>query len=231
MICVNCGVELEDGLVACPLCGMDQEKKDEKGIISDNYPSGIIRLQKEESRKYLWELSGIIAFSAIAICIVVDLLISRGMKWSLYAAISILETWIIATVIMISRRNVPIMLTGIMLTILAALLAYDLVESGLEWFFPVGLPMTAGIFAAAGLVAFLCKISRYRGFNIIAAALVIVAGLCMLMEIALDRYIDGAADLRWSLIAATSIFPVAMIFAFFHYRMKKGKQLDSFFHV
>jgi len=50
-------------------------------------------------------------------------------------------------------------------------------------------------------------------------------------EVILDNFFQGMTDLRWSLIAAVSVLPVALILSFYHYRLKKGKQLDSFFHV
>ena len=35
-LCVNCGVELDDGLKICPLCGKDPENKGEQEQISGN---------------------------------------------------------------------------------------------------------------------------------------------------------------------------------------------------
>jgi len=96
-ICVNCGVELDDGLKICPLCGRDPANNAEKEDISDNTPSGIIRLQKKENRRYLWELSGIIAFSGIVVCTIIDLLTGKKPGWSLLADVSIATAWIIVT--------------------------------------------------------------------------------------------------------------------------------------
>ncbi len=73
IICVNCGVELDDGFKVCPLCGKDPENKIEQEYVSNTYPSDIIRLQKKENRRYLWELSGILAFSGIAGCTIIEL--------------------------------------------------------------------------------------------------------------------------------------------------------------
>ncbi|MCX6335475.1 MAG: hypothetical protein NT092_14445 [Bacteroidia bacterium] len=43
-ICVNCGIELDDGLMVCPLCGKYQGNNDEPEHIPENYPSDIIHL-------------------------------------------------------------------------------------------------------------------------------------------------------------------------------------------
>lgn len=78
-ICVNCGVELDDGLETCPLCGKHPDNSS-KETLSLNYPSDIIRAQKKENNRYLWELGGIITFSGLAVCTIVDLLIGKGLR-------------------------------------------------------------------------------------------------------------------------------------------------------
>jgi hypothetical protein len=53
----------------------------------------------------------------------------------------------------------------------------------------------------------------------------------VLTEIILDKHVRGSVDVHWSLLAAVSILPIALVLLFVHYRMKKGNKLDSFFHV
>jgi len=95
----------------------------------------------------------------------------------------------------------------------------------------IGMPVTLAAFVAAAAVMTLYRTANFRGLNIIAAALLIVAGFCIIIEMSLDNYIEGNVDLRWSLITAVSILPVSLILVFYHYRLKKGNRLDSFFHV
>jgi len=231
IICVNCGVELDDGLKSCPLCGKALGNNIEKEFHSSNYPSDIIQLQKKENRKYLWELSIIIAFSGIAVCTIVDLLIGKGLRWSLLSDVSILALWVILTLFTYSYRRTIIIVPGLMVTILAALFFIDLITTGLNWFFPVGLPLTIAAFMMAGIVLILYRKAHFKGFNILAAALIILSGFCVITEMVLDEYLNGRIDLRWSLITAISILPVALIISFYHYRLKKGNRLDSFFHI
>jgi hypothetical protein len=231
IICVNCGVELDDGLKVCPLCGRNPGNSDEQGHLSQNYPSEIIRLNRKENSRHLWELSLIIAFSGIVVCTIVDLLISKGLRWSLFSDVSILAGWIIMTLFVYANKRMWVIIPGLMLTTLGALLAYDLITPGIMWFFPVGLPLTISVCIAAGIVVILYQAANFKGFNIIAVTLIILAGLCIITEIILDNYLGGFINLRWSLIAAVSVLPVALIFFFYHYRLKKGNQLGSFFHI
>ncbi len=230
-LCVNCGVELDDGLKICPLCGKDPENKEEQEHISSNYPSGIIQLQKKETRRYLWELSGIIAFSGIAACTILDLLTGKGLNWSLFSDVSITAAWVILTLYLFTYKNALAIVTLQMLTILTAIFFIDLIATGREWFFPVGLPVTVVGFFATGTVIFLYRAVHLKGLNIIASAIIALSGYCIITEIIFDKYRNGFVDLQWSLIVAVSVLPVALLFFFYHYRMKKGNRLDSFFHI
>jgi len=230
-VCINCGIELDDGLKTCPLCGKDRGYKGEQEHIARNYPSGIIQLQRKENRRYLWELSGILAFSGIAVCTIVDLIMNKNLKWSLFSDVSISAVWIILTLLLFAYKK-PLILAGVtMLTILAALFFFDLFAAGQQWFFSVGLPVALAAFISISIIAILYNAAHFKGLNIIAAALLILSGFCIIMEMLLDQWMHNTVDLRWSLITGVSILPVALIFLFYHYRLKKGNMLDGFFHI
>jgi len=230
-ICANCGVELEDGLESCPLCGKSPQRTDR---IQDNiltYPSDIIELHRKENKRHFFELSGIIAFSGIAICTIVDLVVTKSLGWSLYSDASLAALWVILTLFMYALKRPVVIVPGLMLTVMALLAAIDTIGTGGKWFFPVGLPVTIAAFTGVGIVVLLYRKARLKGLNILAEAFIVLSGFCVLTEVILDAYLEGSVNLRWSLITAISILPVASIFFFYHYRMKKGNRLDSFFHV
>jgi|WetSurSiteA1Bulk_404760.scaffolds.fasta_scaffold85148_1 hypothetical protein len=230
-VCINCGIELDDGLKMCPLCGKDPTYKGEQDHVTKNYPSGIIQLQRKENRRYLWELSAILAFSGIAVCTIVDLLMNKSLKWSLFSDVSISAVWIILTLFLFAYKKPFILVGAMMFTILAALFFFDLIAAGQQWFFSVGLPLTIAAFFSLSIIAILYNAAHFKGLNIIAAALLILSGFCIITEMTLDKWLKDTVDLRWSLIAGISILPVALIFFFYHYRLKKGNRLDGFFHI
>ncbi len=230
-ICIRCGIELDDDLKVCPLCGTASEVSISNEISPESSPSGIIRLHKKENRRHLWELSGIIAFSAITVCTIVDLLIKKGLKWSLYCDVSIIAVWIIVSVFLFLKKKAYVTTAVLLIAVLSALFLIDLIETESKWFFPVGFPLAIAASFAAGAIISLYKAAHFKGLNIIAAALTILSGLCIVTEMILDEFMNGNVELRWSLIAAVSIFPVSLIFFFYHYRLKKGNRLDSYFHI
>jgi hypothetical protein len=230
-LCVNCGVELDEGLSICPLCGKDPGKKVEEEHKSKNSPTDIIHLQKTENRRYLWELSGIIAFSGIAACTIIDLLISKELKWSLLSDISIATAWVILTLYLFAYKRTWIIVTLLLITVLTSLFLLDLIAAGGSFFIPLGLPVTIAVFVSAVIIILLYKSVHMNGLNIIASGFIVLSGFCILIEIIIDKYADGIVDFRWSLIVAVAVLPVALVLFFYHYRLKKGNRLDSFFHI
>jgi hypothetical protein len=230
-LCSNCGVELEEGLIECPLCGNNLSDKSGEKAETRNYPSDIIHLHKRETRKQIWELSGIIAFSGIAVCTIVDLIIGNGLRWSLFADVSIISAWLFLTFILLKFRNLWMLIPGFSGTVLFMLLMFDLISPKANWFIPVALPVTLTAVFFVSLNIMLYKFARFKGFNILAIIFLSVAGFCILTEIVVDKYIKGVVDVHWSLFAAISILPISLVLLFAHYRMKKGNKLDSYFHV
>src|SRR5664279_1090322 len=231
--CTNCGVELDDDMISCPLCGLTigKEKVDNTGKQSEYYPSDIILLHKKETRTHIWELSGIIAFSGIAVCTIVDFVIHKSLTWSLYADTSILASWICLTLILLAFRKYLLIFPGFLLTVLTMLFLFNLFSPPVNWFYGMGLPITMALFIAVIIIILLWKVANFRGFNILAIAFLVLSGFCIVSEVFIDKYVSGRVDIRWSAIVAVSIFPIALMLLFVHYRMKKGKRLDSYFHV
>ena len=231
--CTNCGVELDEGLVSCPLCGFTSGKKDntESRDQSEHYPSDIILLYKKESRKHIWELSGVISFSGIAVCTIVDLVIHKSLSWSLFADTSIMASWIWLTLILLAFRKYFIIVPGLLITLLTTLFLFDLFNPPVNWFYRLGLPITIALFISITIIILLWKVAHFKGFNILAIAFLVLSGFCIVSEVFIDKYLFNKIDIRWSAIVAVSILPIALVLLFVHYRMKKGKRLDSYFHV
>jgi len=231
--CTNCGVELDKELISCPLCGFTAGKNDntENTIKSEHYPSDIILLYKKETRRHIWELSGIITFSGIAVCTIVDFVIRKSLTWSLYADTSILASWICLTLILLTFRKYFIIIPGFLFTILATLFLFDFFSPPVNWFYGIGLPLTITLFVCISIMVALWNIAHFKGFNILAFAFFVLSGFCIVSEVFINKYLFDQVGIRWSAIVAVSLLPIALVLLFVHYRMKRGKRLDSYFHV
>jgi phosphatidylserine synthase len=101
----------------------------------------------------------------------------------------------------------------------------------INWFYGIGLPVTIALSVSVSIIVVLWKEAHFKGFNILAFAFLVLSGFCIVSEVFIDRWLSGRAEIRWSAIVAVSILPIALVLLFVHYRMKRGKRLDSYFHV
>ena len=228
-ICPNCGVILDEGLDICPLCKSGPEEKlDEK---SELYPSDILHLSEKKSRIHVWELSAILAFSANLICIIVDIVIVKGLEWSLYAVTSITGLWLsITSFAFLLKRP---LLMGLVLSIvtLVMLIIFDLLSPPINWFVGIGLPVSLSFWILFALLLFIRGKLKFRGFNILGILFIELSIFCISVDIFTDLTMKDKIFIDWSAIAAATMVPIAGILFFIHYRMKRGKDLGSFFHV
>jgi len=229
--CKICGVIFEKETDVCPLCGANGKATLEEKLITSNSPVETYIKQEKENRKYLWELTGIVSFSAILACLSVDILTGKGLGWSLYAVISIVAAWIILTLLLKPPARKVISFSILAATVLSALMVYDLSDSRLDWFLIVGMPITLGAILIIIGLEILWNRFRMQGFDFLGALLTGAILLCIVTEICVDHLIYGYCSVRWSLIVTVSVLPVVFVLLFLNYRMKRGKQLKSYFHV
>jgi hypothetical protein len=231
--CANCGVELDQDMNFCPLCGKNTRSEKEEGDskANDIYPSDILLLRKKENRLHFLELSGIICFSGIAVCSIVDFVMSKTLSWSLYVTTSVLGAWFFLTLLHLAFRKYFIIIPGLLLTILGMLFFFDLIVRPITWFFVLGLPLAVSVFIFISIVVVFWRIAKFRGFNLLAFSFLILSGFCIVTEVITDKFLFGSVNIRWSAIVAVSLLPISLILLFVHYWMKNGKRLDSFFHI
>lgn len=228
-ICPNCGVELDEGIDLCPLCDNTNKTKEKRSKAS--YPSDILDMSEKKHRIYTWELSGIIAFSAILVTFIVDLVLEKGIDWSLYAITTIAGIWILQTAFTYLFKR-PIFLGLIMVVdILAMLVLFDLFEAPVNWFVGLGMPICLSFVLLFTGFLYILKKFTTKGFNIVAFVLILISMLCILIEVFSDLYLTMSVKIGWSAIAAVSLVPISWILLFIHYRLKKGNDLRSFFHI
>lgn len=231
-ICPNCGVILDRGLESCPLCGDKKSDGDTLQVSRpQGYPSEILKMDARERARYRWEMSGVVAASGIIVSLIVDLVIGKGMNWSVYPVSVLAAMWIYLTLLIFAWKKVWILLPGLTVNTLALLLMIDMASPPITWFVPIALPFTLSFFLLTGLVIILSSRSRFKGFNILAIIFMAVGVLCIIFELFTDLFVSGKIDIEWSAIAAAAIIPFSAILMFVHYRLKKGLNLKSYFHI
>lgn len=224
--CEKCGVLLDNNYHECPLCADSGEN-----TASGSRPADVLRAARSEAVRYAWELSGIVCLSGVFITILLNLVFSGNISWSLYPVTSISWVWLVLTSIVFLKKWPFTMLISLLSVTLVMLVLFNLFDNQINWFVPVAMPVTIILFILSGIVVWLSGRARYKGFNILAISLIAVNILCVSIEVFADLNIHGTVTIRWSAVVSAALIPIAAVLMFLHYRLRRGRRLDSFFHV
>ena len=238
--CKNCGVELDENMNFCPLCGKNiadetlqnkenlnyQKTKQEERILSD-----FKELTQIQRRKLFWELSGIILISGMIVTVIIDLIINKGVTWSKYSVSICLVLFVNITLIVFLRKKIFILLIGSFLSTSILLMLFDIYNKNMEWGVRFGIPLIFSFYLIVFVLVSLVRSSRQRGINLIAYFLIASGIFSLCIEGIISFQIKKSIDLYWSLIILASVLPVAAILLFIHYRLRKGTDLKRFFNI
>jgi hypothetical protein len=223
--CKKCGVILDDDMTSCPLCDGNGE-----GNLAGK-PADILEKTRRESLRYTWELLGVVCISGISVSIALNLLLGGGITWSLYPATSIIWVWVAISIFIFLRKRPFVSILLLLTNTLGMLLLFNAFNTNINWFVPVGMPVTIVLFLLTGAVIYLTSLARHKGFNVLAMIFLALNILCIAIEVFINYNISGTIHIRWSAVVSAALVPISAVLMLLHYRLKKGRRLDSFFHL
>lgn len=225
-ICKNCGVDLGEGNEKCPFC--EPSERQEKRVAS---PADLFRVSRIQNKRHMYEITMLLLISGVIITIAIDAVFGKGMSWSLATTTSIgyLIAMVSGTYLLRQRPYLMIAVTAAATLVFLWLLDHFTGANG--WFMTVACPMAVSAALLTASVIFLNSLSRYRGLNLLATILVALAMFTIITEFLIDRLLTSAFTPQWSVVTAASLFIIAMIFIFIHYRLKRGRSLGRLFHI
>jgi len=238
--CSNCGVQLEDNMNFCPLCGEPNIDK-----TTDNIEYIKLRKQKQEEkmmtafqklsgrqkRKLFWEISGILLISGIVATLVIDLLDGNGLSWSIYSISICAVLFINITLFTFWYRKIILSFVGSFISTAALLQLLDIFNNNIGWGVKFGTPLLLFAYLIVfGLVMIIRK-AKEKELNLITYSLIASGLISICVEGMISIYKDGTLNLYWSLIVIICVLPVSSILLYIQYRLKKGTDLKRFFHI
>lgn len=237
--CNACGVELDDDMTVCPLCGLKvgeirsepQEWRSQKTVIKDKISREIEQMSSGQKRLLFFELSGILLVSGILGTVIINLIVNKEISWSMYNLVTSL--WLLSNIsalTLLRRRPVLMVLTSFISGALFLWLL-DLIGLNQGWGLQLGLPLFTALYVLTLLVMWLIRRANRRGFNLLAIVFLAIGIFLICIEIFTSLYEGNPVRLSWSIIACASILPVAALLFYVHYRLKSGIELRRFFHI
>jgi hypothetical protein len=235
--CRNCGVELENDLQQCPLCGepiagiADENQLKTIPPTQSTISPGGYQQKSPAEKKLTWEIISIILLSGVFATFVIDYIVNGRVTWSQYPAAVCCTIFSYISVFTFRSQGRLINMSLGFLTSSIFLWFLDALWGDFHWALKLGIPLLfAGNVIVAALLAVTLQ-SRYKGINIIAYAFTAASLLCMSIEGLLSFFWTNTIHLWWSLIVAGCVFPVILVLLFLHFRFRRGRSLQKTFHI
>ncbi|MGM0641430.1 MAG: DUF6320 domain-containing protein [Thermotogota bacterium] len=232
--CPKCGIEVDNGVKKCPLCGFGipvidyKEKKEFK-----KYPDKINRYPKSyrRKRKIFMSYYRFMVLILSIILLVEDFVFTGAITWSKYVVAPLFSTIYMLHFIMGLSRGFHRGLLTIHLDILALNFLLDIFDGSLDFTFTLALPILFITYIGLEVFFFIFKKTRKFGLDSIAYILIFLAFLSIGLEFIIELNVYSIIDLNWSLITLFQLIPIAFLFILLHYKSTENfkRKIKLFF--
>jgi hypothetical protein len=238
--CPNCGVEVEENANFCSLCGeplLEKTSDNLAFIQSGKLPreekmlTDYQQLSALQKRKIFWKISGLILISTIVITLLIDFVGTQNITWSRYPATISLILVINFALNTFLRKRIILMLALSFLSVTSLFVLFDMYARDTSWEIKRGIPIILVVYVTIFILVSLIRKTKQKGLNIIAYSMIAAGMLCICTEGIISVYTYGPVYFKWSLIVMVSVFFIAMLLLYVHYRLKKATDLKRFFHI
>ena len=237
--CEQCGVEVDEGVRACPLCGHaigGREAADAaaREACGQETPGHEAEGREADRPLLAMEAMSVVAGISALLCIGIDLWLSRGsFSWSLYVLVGLAMAWLPASMPIIFRKKpwltFATVAPGELLFLFLLNVIYVLrTGSGRWWFLSYAMPIYLLSLGSVIATVVLVAILKTKGLNVAGIILGALAIECLGLEIILDLASGHGLSLVWSPIVAIAAIPASGLSFYFHYRIMKGTYRRNF---
>ncbi len=199
MYCVKCGVELQKGVERCPLCGLTVYHPELTETPEPRpYPRYAEGGETVRHGGLLFVLTVLFAVPVL-VCIVMDLNMNHGIRWSGFVAFGLLWAYVAVCLPLWFRRRSPTVFFPIIMAAGLGVALYVCLKTGGRWFLPLAFPVGGAVTLLGETVIVLLRHAvgahRHRALFVFGGAFIAAGGLCMLIEFLL--HVTFALPMQW----------------------------------
>lgn len=212
--CVNCGVKMKAAQRKCPLCDTPvvlPEKLPEEPDCS-GFPS---RRDEPVSTfdKDLWiKLISVITAAPALLTFAIDFLMGNGIDWSLYILYALGLVWVWCASPFLFKRNIfPLWFTIDVAALIAFLFLVEQTSSTGSWALPLAMPVALMVAAIIFILVSAFRSKIVRQLQKPALIFLLIAALCLFIEVFVDLYRMDNYRPGWSLLVAIPCIAFAVI--------------------
>ena len=224
--CVNCGVELDNSILKCPLCDTPviNPKILKNQESAPAFPERI-QIPQASKNKYGAIIISILLLIPNIVCIITNFLFTPELLWSIYVVSSSAIFWFLFILPFIMKRKFPYLIVTVDAIATAAYIFvfyYLNSAQARNWFWTVALPIDIAVFACVAiLISFFSK-PRTKAVSAIAIFSAITA-LCLFFCVIINLYAYSVVATYITMIIGIS----SLILLFFFIAVEKNKKLHS----
>lgn len=237
MYCSTCGVELEDNIQDCPLCGepvvSNVSANDAGRSSSAKFHESLFVPKKmsQPQKQFTWEIVSLTLLSGAIATFVVDFILNNSITWSEYPIAISLSIFCYVSLFAFSGQTTLTKITGGFVLSSICLVLLDAFTGAMNWSVGLGIPLLFISNLVVMIFITVIRRSRYKGINLIAYGFVGSALICISIEGILSVFKKGHFNFLWSIIVSACIVPIVVVLLFVHFKLKKGRSLEKTFHV
>ncbi len=211
MYCIKCGVELQNGVERCPLCGLRVYHPDlsQNGADPKPYPRYTEGAEKVRRGGLLFVITMLLIIPVL-ICFLTDLKMNGKVTWSGFAAGGLLICYVSICLPLWFRKNRSVIFFPIAAACAMAVTLYVCLKTDGHWFlsfaFPVGGALILLIETVIVLLRYTTRDRPYRALFIFGGLAIAIGGLCMLIEFLL--HITFSLPMQWWCLYPLSVLAV-----------------------
>lgn len=214
--CVHCGVELERGTSACPLCQTpiyDPSDKDALHTLpSPLYPANPAPAIPKVSRRVIFVLLALLYLIPTGVAVLCDLSLGGGISWSaLVIGAAVTLTADIAVLLYAAplRAYGKVLVSGALWSVYTLFVGY--------WIYgdlriPFALPLVVYTTLSLATLCLVARLQKRRPLLIVALFFLFTGGGCVLIEYAIHVFFALTAHAPWCIYPAGT---AALLAAFF----------------
>ena len=220
--CVNCGVELEKGCGACPLCDTpvinprEIKKSNEKPVYPEN-----LSIPKSLSKKYwVFVFSIVLLIPNLVLIILNALIFDSGVVKYIVSGFAVAWIWFLFPLLW--KKPIPVILLAIdAIALLSYLDLYKIYGDDNGWFNSIVLPVVITLWAICNLFIFWLKKPRSKSL-ITIAVLGSVSIMSFVIEICINMFYSGRLQVVVSIVI-TACCVLLMVFFIFIEKSRRFK--------
>lgn len=230
--CKKCGVELEEGVIHCPLCATPINNADASlKNLTNQSPFTPEKEMTSPQKRLVWEIISIAILSSVVVTLSIDFLLNQQIKWSEYPVVISMMVFSYISSFAFLKTNALIKIVVGFLGACLFMVLIDMLTFGLAWAFTIGIPLLfLGNLIAIVLFVSFRKLKR-KSISFAAYSLVAMGAYSVCIDAVISYSKTSSIVLSWSGIVLASVLPVAAVLLYIHFRLTKNKEIERIFHL